>query len=364
MNKRVLIAAAGTGGHLFPAIGFAEALEQQFDNLDISFAGHKLNENSFFAARYPSYNIEAALLSKSPVKMMKSVIKNTHGVLQSLKILRINRPDVVIGFGSYHTAPLLLAATILKVPYFLFAADSVPGRVIRLFAPYARYTGLFYPEAQTRVKGVTIPQGLPLRDRLKRHLGIHRDFQRVAKELYGFCPEKQVLLVIGGSQGARSLNEIIPKALKAGDSIQVLHLAGSSEEKKIVDRRYLDASISACVLDFEKNMEYAYSAADAVIARSGASTIAEILAFQKPSLLIPYPHSQDGHQSLNAHILEQNGCSFVLQEGELEMRLSQAVEKLFQDDVVRNMQKQQSVRFQELTCCSLLDQISAHLKGS
>ncbi len=350
---KLLIAASGTGGHLFPAMGMAEFLKKQLPSLELLFAGHDLSTNRFFQKAEESVDIDAAPLSKMPHKLLRSFYKNTKGVVQAYALLKKYKPNAVIGFGSYHTAPILLAATLTKTPFFLFSADAIPGRVIRLFAPYAQATGVFYPESKAYLRGNSLSQMLPLRQSLLR----------LASSNYDLDPHRRVLLIVGGSQGASGLNEAVLNSVsKLPADIQFLHMAGSMNAKIAVEKGYKDLNRKASVHAFEPNMEKAYSVADAIIARSGASTIAEVLYFKLPALFVPYPHAQDDHQRVNANILEELGCARTVLERDCPGKLSEQVELLLNKDSAVKMKLEQAKRFESVSKNELLAEVLRQLQ--
>lgn len=345
---KLLIAASGTGGHLFPALGMAQGLKKQLPELDVLFAGHALSKNRFFQGAEQSVDIEAHALSKMPHKLIKSLYVNTKGVAQAALLLKRYKPKAIVGFGSYHTAPILLAAVITRTPFFLFSADAIPGRVIRLFAPYAKSTGIFYPESKAYLRGKTLNQLLPLR----------KQFLESVTADYDLDAGRPILLILGGSQGACGLNTaVLQAASKLPKEIQFLHMAGSVEAKAAVECAYREMGRKASVHAFEPHMKKAYSVANAIVARSGASTIAEVLHFQIPAVFVPYPYAQDDHQRVNANILEETDCSFTHLEQECSKLMAEKIELLFNPACASNMKLAQSKRFEIVSKNDLLSEV-------
>ncbi len=248
MNHRTILAVSGTGGHLFPAQALARDLK------DVLFMGPNLSKNRFFFHEFPSCDITAG---RTPFKIFK-------GVWESLKILRKEKPRLVIGFGSYHSLPPLLAALILRIPIALYEPNKIPGRVNRLLSPFNQL------------------KDIPIKVPLFHH-------QKMPKEealaYFGLKQGEPTILIFGGSQGAQKLKEVtLPYQLLKLDK-------------------------------FEKNMHYAWSAADLVICRSGATSIAEHRHYEVPAIFIPYPYATDDHQTANA--LDCLGAA-MLPESELD----------------------------------------------
>ncbi|MBI5272444.1 MAG: UDP-N-acetylglucosamine--N-acetylmuramyl-(pentapeptide) pyrophosphoryl-undecaprenol N-acetylglucosamine transferase [Chlamydiia bacterium] len=289
MNKwKILIAAGGTGGHLFPAQQLAKMLQEK---AKILFAGHKLEGSPFFAKEGISFQeIMAHPLQRG---FLGALWK---GFWQAVRLLRQFSPDVVVGFGSYHTFPLLLAAALLRKKLVLFEANCVMGKVNRFLAPAAEKIAFQFPLPVK--KGVAVPL-LPWR------LGAPSLCSRKdARKAYHLDLECLTVLVFGGSQGASFLNEVAPQALaQLGQKIQVIHCTGKEEAVTLVEDAYRRVGITACVKGFEKEMPVAYAAADFALCRSGAGTIAELIRFEVPALLIPYPFATEDHQRKNGEFL-------------------------------------------------------------
>lgn len=295
---RLLIATGGTGGHIFPAQALAEGLK----GVEVLFAGAHLSSNRYFdKSRFAFRDVR----SGAGVKGLLSV---AGGIVDSVRVIRDFSPDLIVGFGSYHSFPLLAAGVFTRVPLVLWAADSVPGRVIRWFSPFAKVTAAQFPAASKQLKGTTCLADMPLR---YSKGAISKEEALAYYELPG---KKPVCLVFGGSQGARFLNEKLPQVL--GD-FEVIHLAGSPQEAARIN--YASFGIKAAVKPFETRMEMAWSAADVACLRAGAVTLAEALAFEVPALLIPFPHAMDNHQEMNADYLVSLGVAEKRLESTLKL---------------------------------------------
>jgi UDP-N-acetylglucosamine--N-acetylmuramyl-(pentapeptide) pyrophosphoryl-undecaprenol N-acetylglucosamine transferase len=281
-RRKVVIAAGGTGGHLFPAQQLAEMLK---GDSDLLILGHKITTSPFFERE----NIPFAEISAHPLK--KGFLKASwRGFWQAVRQLRAFSPDVVVGFGSFHVFPVLLAAAILRKKIVLFEANCSLGKVNRLFLPFAKRIGFQFPVAVR--KGVLVPL-LPWKE------GRKKMDPALAKQYYGLGSEQKTILVFGGSQGASFLNESAPQAIgRLKVKFQVIHFTGS-KDLEAVRSAYEKLAVVAAVKAFEKEMAYAYSAADLALCRSGASTVAELIQNELPALLIPYPHASDDHQRKN-----------------------------------------------------------------
>lgn len=292
MKKRVLLAAGGSGGHVIPAQALALELAER--GIQCAFAGFEIGKNRFINQDHcVCYDISSAPLSYNIPRFTYQVTK---GFFQAKRLFQDYSPDLIIGFGSYHTVSLLAAATILRVPFVLFAADAHPGRVIRLFAPFAQMTACYFDEARSMIRGRTYPVQFPLRPNFASLPSKEEACMR-----YGLSSDRPVLLVLGGSMGALALNTLLPKAASLiKSSISVLHLCGKDGHLDELQTLYQSQGIQATVLPYEDQMEFAYQAADCVVARSGASTISEVRHTGKRAIYIPYPYAAEDHQLKNA----------------------------------------------------------------
>ncbi len=324
MKRKILIAAGGTGGHLFPAQQLSEKLLKK-GGCEVLFAGHKLSNSSFLERGVPFQEISSASLKK----IVPFFVASARGFWQSIKLIRRFRPDVVVGFGSFHTFPVLLAAVVLRKKIVLFEANCLLGKVNRLFAPMAAKLALQFPLPNARPKSVYVPL-LPWT--VKQSLSVST---AEARTFFQLDPALLTILVFGGSQGAASINQIFPKAAsllkKEGLSFQVIHLTGKEGEA------FYPNEISACVKPFEKEMHLAYAAADLAVCRSGAGTLAELIRYRKPAILIPFPFAADNHQAVNGNYLAEKigGGRLLLQENTDPETLSAEILKLKEEIAVR-----------------------------
>lgn len=349
MNKRrIVIATGGTGGHVFPAISLANQLKKRGDT--VLFLGGGLGTNPFFQKETFSFHEITCgrPLLKSPMfpfKMMK-------GVWQSIRKLKEFQPDFLIGFGSYYTFPTLIAAKMLKVPYVIQEQNSVPGRVNRLFTRSARVTAIHFPSAANFIKGDCRLVAMPLRPGFEKQW-----IQSDAKLEYGFDPQKPVLLVFGGSQGALAINEILFHSSPFLSSWQILHFTGGVSWVDKLTKKYRSVGIKACVKEFEPDMAKAWGAADLAISRAGAASIAEQFASAVPSILIPYPFATDQHQELNADYLV--GLGGAVKRGQKDLSPKYLVETIDAivpklDDMRSCLQKHQNKQIELIDCLEVM----------
>lgn len=310
--KKVLIAAGGTGGHIFPALAIAERLSKEKDFL-VSFIGGRDMEKFLISPRFPLKNLPILPLRPSPKKICQSLLAFLISFFSAFIFLLKKHPDIVLGMGGYPTVPTLLSAIILRIPFVVHEQNILPGRVNALLGHFASkvlisfpHTERFFPPSHTRCIGI------PLRSSLKKI-----DKLSARKELL-LHPDKFTVLVSGGSRGALSLNnalcEILPHLLR--NDIQVIHLCGSRHYHNLKERTR-ELNEGYLLLPFSKEMHLLYSSADLCVSRAGASTLAEIAFFALPSILIPYPYAVSQHQLLNALFYQKMGASVVIRDEKL-----------------------------------------------
>ena len=294
------MSAGGTGGHLFPAQSLAEALP----DWEILFVAGGLSTSHYFNREFFRFEeIPCATFSlTSPLQMCRGLGKICLGIQRSTKILQSFNPDVVIGFGSFFTLPVLAAASFLRKPIVLHEQNTVLGKVNRLFAPWVHTTAITFPMTRTYLNGKTAKKAVevifPQRNRPPS-----TDLE--AWDYFGFSPcEKPLILVFGGSQGAARLNALFLEAAPHLPPIQVLHFTGNQSQASSASARYQELGISACVKSFEPRMDLAMRIADYGVTRAGAATVCELIHYNLPALLVPFPFATENHQ-------EKNGEHFV-----------------------------------------------------
>jgi len=293
MKKRILITVGGTGGHIYPAV----ALAHDLPDCELLFVGGGLKNNRYFSQNsFPFEEVSCGTFSlKRPFRAISGVFKIGRGIRQSSKIIKKFRPDLVVGFGSYYTLPMLIAAKMKGIPILLHEANRIPGRVNKLFAPYVSLTGVHFPD--TKLSGKKEHIAMPLR----KGYQFGQVKQSEALQYFQLDPNKKTLLVFGGSQGAHAINRAVLQALPSvAGRLQILHVAGDKANADFLEQEYSKLPLKYCVKPFENRMDLAWQAADLAICRSGAGTIAEAIEFQVPALYIPFPQAIDNHQEFNA----------------------------------------------------------------
>lgn len=302
MRKKVLFAAGGTGGHLFPAQALAEQLMEENGAIELLFAGASLSGNAYFDQKKFRF---CDIASKTPLRggffnRVRSFGTLLRGVFASLRLLSKEKPDLVVGFGSFHAFPILCAAVLKRIPLVLFESNAIPGKVVRLFSKRAHFTGIYFSEAEKHLKGKTCDVQIPKKGLLS---SIEK---QTARAYWQLDPHLPTLLVFGGSQGSKRINEVLLDLLpRLKDPFQLIHFTGDEKMAGDISALCRSLSIPSYVKKFEPLMHNAWSAADVAICRAGAMTLSEVLQHEVPAILVPYPQASDQHQLRNAQYLQK-----------------------------------------------------------
>jgi UDP-N-acetylglucosamine--N-acetylmuramyl-(pentapeptide) pyrophosphoryl-undecaprenol N-acetylglucosamine transferase len=311
MPKRIVIMAGGTGGHVFPALAVAQELRAK--GWQVSWLGTKKGLESRVV---PAQDIEIDWLSVAGVRGKGLLSKLTAGFLlvkacfQAWRILKKRRPDIVLGMGGFVAGPGGLMAKLLGIPLVIHEQNRVPGTTNRLLARMADQVLEAFPDSFSKKFNAKFT-GNPLRKQFVDCAGNREPHQGIN------------ILVVGGSQGAKILNEIVPDALAALDAdladkkpVRIKHQTGTAMQSQ-VESRYKELGVKAEVNAFIDDMVAAYQWADLVICRSGAMTVSEVAAAGVPAIFIPLPNAIDDHQTANARYLADAGAGLILRQQEL-----------------------------------------------
>ena len=316
MKKRLVILAGGTGGHLYPAQALAEQIQEHYPQVEILFVGGGLQSNRCFdSTRFAFSEISVTpFFSKNPFKLLKGGINLLKSIKESFSLFKKFKPDVVVGFGSYHTVPSLIVGKWMQIPLVLHEANSIPGKANRWLGSLVNHVGVHFPLTGSYFPKNNLEIPLPLRKGY--HLGALS--KEEALSCYGLQNNCRTILIFGGSQGAQMINQQILKSIPflRKEKIQVIHFTGTEEFVEPLKSLYALYEIPSIVKAFEKEMWKAWCAADLFIGRSGASTIAESTAFEVPGILIPYPFAAEKHQEVNARFFvdSMKGGEMLLEE--------------------------------------------------
>lgn len=306
-KKSIILAAGGTGGHVFPAFATAEVLREQ--GHDVSWA---TDRRGLKYAHHWQGHSPMVISAASPVNKTIFALKMGAGFAHALVSLLVKRPHAVVGFGGYPSVPVVLAAQVLGIPTLVHEANATIGLANRFLGRKAKAIAVSFPDDHSKA----ILTGNPVRPAIAE----------LADMLYA-PGDKLNLLVFGGSLGARIFEQIMPSALAARADIRLTQQVVDDEGRAGLDIIYKDMGIEASLLPFIEDMPGALKAADLVISRSGASTVAELTATGKPAVFIPYAHHGDAQQYANARAAEAAGGAVVIDE---KMGIDNAVAQLSQ----------------------------------
>ena len=315
MARRWVIAGGGTGGHVTPALALGEAIAARGDEVLFIGSSHGLEARLVPEAGFRLEALQSEqVMGRSLWGRLRGGLSILLGVGSALRVMREFKADAVVSVGGYAAMPAALAAWTSRRSLFLVEPNAIPGRVNRLTARFARtvFVGFENTRRGLPPRTESLCVGVPLRRAL------YKAFAEGEKTGLPATPLR--LLVFGGSQGARQLNENVPEALArlAKNSVEVFHQTGEADRKS-VSMRYAELGISAEVVDFEVDMPKRYRWADLAICRAGALTVAELALAGMPALLVPYPFAADDHQAANARALEVAGAARSLEARPLDL---------------------------------------------
>jgi UDP-N-acetylglucosamine--N-acetylmuramyl-(pentapeptide) pyrophosphoryl-undecaprenol N-acetylglucosamine transferase len=311
---KIAIACGGTGGHLFPGLAVAEELLDRGHDTLLLVSPKQIDAIALQGAKDQQSHALPGI--GWPGAFSPRVFKFGMSLLSSWRecgqVYRDFQPTAVLGMGGFTSAIPLLLGRRLKLPTLIHESNAIPGRVTRYIAPLVNKTLLgfegcanYLRRAHCVVTGTPVRRGLARVDRV------------VAAEKFGLNPALPIVLVMGGSQGAHGINQLVLKTLPMwhGDreEVQFIHLAGQADAN-IAEINYRRQRLTAVVQAFSTAMEHFYSLADVVISRSGAASLTELSHYGLPSVLIPYPAAADDHQTYNARVFERVGAARILVE--------------------------------------------------
>lgn len=332
MAKRIIIAGGGTGGHIFPAIAIANAIKKKEPATEILFVGAKgkMEMEKVPQAGYEIKGLDIAGFNRSslikniglPFKMIKSF-------LQVKRIFRVFQPDAAVGVGGYSSFPVLRYAQSLQIPTFIHESNSFAGKSNQWLGKKATEIFVagygmekFFPADKIRMTGNPVRESIS-HSKILRGEGI---------EFFELDPFKKTVLSIGGSLGAKSINEALDKDLDEFEKngLQLIWQSGKPYASKAKARA--NGKNNVWVNDFITNMEYAYAAADLVISRSGAMAIAELCVMKKPVVFVPFPFAAEDHQTVNAQSLVNKNAGILVKDRDALDQLVPSIIALAKDE--------------------------------
>ncbi|MCX5783794.1 MAG: undecaprenyldiphospho-muramoylpentapeptide beta-N-acetylglucosaminyltransferase [Elusimicrobia bacterium] len=322
---KVLIASGGTGGHFYP--GYALGVELKKRGWQVLFL---LKENDpaqkFLDERsMPSAQIGLTGMPRTanPLKLIFFAAKLFSSLLLTRRIINDWRPNFVIGMGGYTSFPAILCAWLYKIPSLIHESNAKLGLANKISAYFADTLALGLPIKNLRRPKKIILTGTPVREDFSQNIP-----QTEARKKLNIPQDKKVIFVFGGSQGARALNFALANIFKqSGGDIFILHVSGRRDYGELL--KFYGQAQNIKLVEYCDCMNLAYRACDLVISRSGASTIAELIAVQKPAILVPFPSAAANHQLENALVLKRAGCAEIIEEGKnFEQNLTSALTAL------------------------------------
>lgn len=333
--SRYIISCGGTGGHLSPGISLAEGLVGRGHEVTLLISSKKVDAR--LIEKYPHFKflrVPGTPFGWSPRRLARCFYTQLKGFLFCLRLVRSQRPAGVVGFGGFTSTGVILAGWMHHVPVALHESNRVPGRAIRTLGRFARRVylpaGITMPHVRTSaIRHV----GLPVRREIKRQP------QAAAREELGLEPNQKVLVVFGGSQGSEPLNRWVREKLNvlANEGVQVYCVTGlgKGEGENLEFRSKAGALIRAVFTPFCDRVATLLSAADLVVARAGAGTIAELMRCEAPAILIPYPQAADDHQRANAAFFEMQGGGLCIEQTFLPALQAEVIDTIFNDWLLR-----------------------------
>lgn len=305
-----MIAGGGTGGHIFPAVAIAEALQRQVQGAQILFVGTRygMEQRLIPELGYRLLTLPIrGLLGKSVQQKLALLWRLPAALMLSFWYLVRHRPRVVVGVGGYASGPLIWMAWLLRFPTMIQEQNAFPGLTNRLNAKLVKLACLGFPEAAKRLKCPSLVTGNPIRGTF-------------AEKRTPWQAERKTLLILGGSQGARALNQALPPQLKtvlAGSAYKVIHQCGAAHVE-VVKAAYGEVDFELEVTPFIADLASLMNQVLLVICRSGASTVSELKQVGVPAILVPFPQATHDHQTFNAKHIADLGAAILLPESQIE----------------------------------------------
>jgi UDP-N-acetylglucosamine--N-acetylmuramyl-(pentapeptide) pyrophosphoryl-undecaprenol N-acetylglucosamine transferase len=339
MGRKIIMAGGGTGGHIFPAIAIANALKKMDPSTEILFVGAKgkMEMEKVPQAGYEIEGLDIAGFNRSSlIKNIGLPLKLIKSFFQVRRILKRFQPDAVVGVGGYSSFPVLRYAQAKGIPTFIHESNSFAGKSNIMLGKKATQVFVategmekFFPVQKIRITGN------PVRPLIAQSGTASRE---EALKFFGLSPEKKTLLIVGGSLGARSINEAIASGWKelVSQGLQLIWQTGKTDAGRWKDLAAGQEGV--WVGDFISRMELAYAAADLVISRSGAMAIAELCVVHKPVIFVPFPFAAEDHQTVNARNLVKKNAALMIRDQDVNSQLIATVKQL-----AENAPKQQEL---------------------
>jgi len=342
---KIIIAGGGTGGHIFPAIAIANALKQQQPDIELLFVGAK---GKMEMERVPQagYNIKgidiAGFNRSSLIKNIGLPFKLVKSFLHVRKIIKQFKPDAVVGVGGYSSFPVLRSAQAKGIPTFIHESNSFAGKSNMMLGKkatkiFVATEGMekFFPAEKIMITGN------PVRKSIARSTITREE----ALRYFDLDPNKTTVLAMGGSLGARSINEVIAQHIEELRSLelQLIWQTGKATAKQYIDRGKNYSAV--WVSEFITDMDKAYAAADVAVSRAGAMSVAELCVAKKPTVFVPYPFAAEDHQTVNAKYLVDRDAAMMVKDEKAGTKLFSAITTLAKDEALREKFKNNIAKY-------------------
>lgn len=338
-NNKIIISGGGTGGHIYPAIAIANALRVIQPQIEILFVGAK-GRMEMEKVPAAGYTIKGLWISgfqrRLTVKNLLFPLKVLWSLLKARSIIKSFKPDVVVGVGGYASGPTLRMANNLKIPTLIQEQNSYPGITNKILAAQVSKICVAYPDMHTFFpKDKIIVTGNPIRQDIIDLKGKEQE----AYEYFNLQPTMPVVLIIGGSLGARTINESMELYIDSlvKKNIQIIWQTGKTfaDKAKELSAKYDDKGVR--IVEFISKMDYAYSIATIVVSRAGAISISELCAVAKPAILIPSPNVSEDHQTKNVMALVKHNAAIMLKDVDAANQLGEKIIELLNDKNRQNL---------------------------
>lgn len=359
---KVIIAGGGTGGHIFPAIAIANALQEKNPSVEILFVGAKgkMEMEKIPQAGYRIKGLDIAGFNRSSlIKNFSLPFKLIKSFLQVRTIINEFKPDAVVGVGGYSSFPVLKFAQRKGIPTFIHESNSFAGKSNILLgknatAIFVATEGMnrFFPADKIVVSGNPVRKNI-ISSNISRSEAI---------DFFGLDKQKKTILIVGGSLGAQSINNAVKKHLTelSGFNAQLIWQTGKSVSKEQIDTF---KAKDVWVGEFIKEMDKAYAAADVVVSRAGAMAVTEIIVTKKPAVFVPYPHAAEDHQTANAKFLVDRNAALMVADKDVDASLFSVMKKLVLDEAMQQAFIQNIAAFATTNADEIIaNEILKHIK--
>lgn len=333
-SPKILLSGGGTGGHIFPAVAIANEIKRMHPDAEFLFIGAK-DKMEMEKVPMAGYPIEGLWISGIQRKLTLSnlmfPVKLISSYLKAKRIIKQFKPDLAIGTGGFASGPALKAAANMGIPTVIQEQNAFPGITNKWLANTAKLICVAYPGMDKYFpKSKLLVTGNPIREVL---LTAQNNRSKALQE-FGLDPSKKVVLIVGGSLGAQSINKALLNIVQESQfkDVQFIWQTGKStfeEAKALVSNQGLD---HVKVFQFIQEMDLAYGAADVVISRAGAIAISELCAIGKAAILVPFPYAAEDHQTKNAQALVQNKAGLMVKDADVNSKLSEVLSELLLDE--------------------------------